>query len=73
MKLYRDENAPKTYIEGKKAEFTRTGMIVWLGSGGCWYRVFLRKADHRLYIHYDRNKYAPLDEFNIRKTTIEEV
>jgi len=72
MKLYRDENAPRTYIKGKREDFTRAGFIVWLGSGECWYRVFLCKTDHRLYIQYESRKFAPLDEFNIRKIMIEE-
>lgn len=64
MKKYRSD-IREVSCEGKES-FDFTGIIVWVGSSEYWNRVYLCKADNRLYIRNGKN-FETLDTFNIRK------
>ena len=64
MKAYRNDN--REYSHENKSSFSKTGMIVWVGSSEYWNHVYLCNVDHRLYIKGVTN-FEVLDTFNIRK------
>lgn len=66
MKKYRSE--PQRALENPDmAQMKDTKIIVWVGSSEYWDKVFLNKADNRLYIRTGFGRFELLDTFNIRK------
>ena len=66
MKKYRTDERVIVYNH-TRGEMVDTKVIVWVGSGKYWNRVYLHKLDNRLYINTGFGKYELLDTFNIRE------